>query len=166
MDLTPGMKKLAPWFGVIQGGTWQGLSTEELWDRLRDAVAFDKLPLPEVSATDVSRLRGIAASQREAMNEFRRATAETTIAASMIAQDISSRPLTEQALTPRFMVRFEWQSTEGGELLTEWKTSVWTGVLPPTKDSLLEQIGRDAERLGDDYDREHVGIGDILILAV
>jgi hypothetical protein len=166
VELTPGQRALLPFWGTIVAAAHEGVGTAELWERVRSAAEDQGLPLRGAGAVDMSRLRGIATQQRVARRNFERASTSDMLTADHIAQDISSRDLAAQAAAPQWAVRFEWQTLEGGVMATEWKTNLFTGILPQTKGELLDQLARDAERLGADYGRESVGIGAVSILAV
>lgn len=173
MDLTPGMTALLPWWGTIQAAVGQSVGTAELWSAVREAAQAEGFTLRGAGATDMSRLRGLAASQRNAMREFARAGDNAAITGEMLAQDISSRDLAAQATLNQYVVRFQANLVSGGELSTHWVTSVFTGILPPTKGALVDQLSRDAERATQDPqsttvpgDGEFVGLGTVSILAV
>jgi hypothetical protein len=166
MDLTPGMRALLPFWGTINAAVRERVGTAELWERTKAAAESEGYVIRGASGADMSRLRGLAAGQRRAMDAFGAASGDTMLAAEHFAQDVSSRSLAAQGAAPQFAVRFQWASIEGDELMQEWKTNLFTGVLPQTKAELLDQLARDAERLGADYGRESVGIGEVSILAV
>src|SRR5579872_5625234 len=114
MALTPGMQALAPWWGTIQAAVAQSASTAELWASVRDAAAAEGVTISGANAADMSRLRGIAAEQRSALQTFSSASNEAGIDQSMIARDLNSRDITQQALSPSFVARFEWTSLVNG----------------------------------------------------
>ena len=173
MQLTPGQKALLPYWGPIQSAVSQRVSTADLWTAVREAAAAEGVTISGVSATDMSGLRGLAASQRNASANFSQAHPGDTITGSMIAQDISSRGLADQALAPSWIVRFEQDLNFEGQLRTVWRSSVFEGSLPPTVDELRNQLDLDAEQLLasssggiDATSAVHIGIGQIQISAV
>lgn len=173
MDLTPGMRALLPWWGTINAAVSQRLSTSDFYLYLRNAAAEQGLPLQGFSATDVSRLRGLAASQRTAGERFGRLRDDQTIGAESIASDISSRPEGAMAAAPQWLVRYQANILHDGEEQTMWVTNLFTGVLPPTKGDLRQQLHRDATRVIEDRNTTTLpvgavltGIGDVRIAAV
>ena len=166
MDLTPGQKKLLPWWGPIVGAVSERVQTAELWQRVRDAAAAEGVELRGVSAIDMGGMRSIAASQQRSMDAVGRLGMDQAITAEVIGRDISSRDLGAQSLAPSWIVRFEHDVTREGELFTLWRSSVFEGSLPPTKRDLLDVIEGDAQALADDYNETHLGVGRISIVAV
>lgn len=166
MDLTPGQIKALVYWGVIESAVTKRASTADLWDAIREAAAAAGRPSVGVSASDISRLRGIAASQRNTAENLDRARPGDVITSSMIAQDIAARPLQDQILAPSWIVRFEHDVTIDGQLQTFWRSSVIDGSLPPTKGQLRSQIEADASAMADDYGVTHIGVGRMQITAV
>lgn len=173
MELTEGQKALLPYWGNIQSAVSQRIDTAGLWAAVRTAAEAEGVALRGVSATDMSGLRGLAASQRNAMDQLNSARPDQTITGSMIAQDLSSRGLADQAMAPSWIVRFEQDVTLGGQLSTVWRSSVFEGSLPPTLNDLRNQIDQDAEEMLASYEggpggsgAVHIGIGRLQISAV
>ena len=166
MDYTPGQLKLLAYWGTIQSAVTQRSSTAELWASVRGAAQIDGVTLSGVSATDMNSLRATAAGMRNAATNLASARPNQGIDATMIAQDISARPLGAQNAAPAWLVRFEHDITVGGVLQTVWRTSTFEGVLPPTKNDLLNQVTNDALAMADDYGVTHVGVGSMQISAV
>lgn len=173
MELTPGQKALLPFWGNIQSAVSQRVSTADLWAAVREASAAEGVVLRGVSATDMSGLRGLAASQRNGSQSFDTARPDQVITGQMIAQDLSSRSLQDQALAPSWIVRFEQDLNVSGRLMTVWRSSVFEGSLPITKGDLMNTLDTDAEQLLaassggiDATSAVHIGIGRIQIVAV
>ena len=173
MQLTPGQQALLPYWGNIQSAVSQRAGTAELWDAVRQAAAAEGVVLRGVSATDMSGLRGLAATQRNASANLLRAGPGEVITGLMISQDLSSRDLVAQALAPSWIVRFEQDLNVSGELLTVWRSSVFEGSLPLTINDLRNTLDTDAEQLlaassggVDATTATHLGVGQIQISAV
>ena len=166
MDFTPGQKTLLAFWGSIQSAVSQRASTADLWAAVRAAADAEGASLGGASAIDLGQLRSIAASQRNAMEDFSRARITDPLTSDLIAQDVSARGLQEQNLAPRFIVRFEHDVTVEGQLQTLWRSSIFEGSLPATKSDLMNAVEGDAQALADDYDVTHIGIGRIQISAV
>lgn len=166
MEITPGQRQLLAYWGNIQAAVSQRASTAELWDAVRQASAAEGVQLIGVSATDMSSLRAIASAQRNAMEQLAALRPDGAITGTMIASDLSARPLADQALAPSWIVRFEHDVTINGELQTLWRSSVFEGSLPPTAGALRSAVEGDAGALAEDYGVTHVGVGRIQISAV
>lgn len=173
MDLTPGMRKLLGVWGGFNAAVRDRVDTAELYTRLRDAFAAEGAEFKGVSAIDVSRMRGIAAAQRNAQQRYGSLSADSIIRDEHMAQDISSRDLGAQAAAKQYLVRYEAHLVHEGEAMTSWVTNVFTGFLPKTKGALDDQLERDAQRVVEDRNTTTLptgatftGLGDVLILAV
>lgn len=166
MDLTPGQKKLLPYWGNIQQAVSLRASTADLWTAVRDAATREGVALTGVSAADMSVLRGLAGGQRNALETFGQSRTDAAITARMIATDISARPVQDQLLAPRWIVRFQHDVTVDGELQTFWRSSIFEGSLPATTGDLRSAVESDAVALADDYGTTHAGVGAIQISAV
>ena len=173
MDLTPGQKSLLPWWGNIQQAVATRATTAQLWDAVRTSAASEGVVLRGVSGADMSVLRGVAASQRNAMEAFGRLRPNEAITGDLFGRDISSRDLGAQALAPAWLVRFEHDVTVDGELRTFWRTSTFEGALPATAGSLRSAVETDAEQMAlsgsgglTAESVTHVGVGQIQIVAV
>ncbi len=166
MELTPGQKKLLPWWGIIQAAVSQRVQTAEIWQLVRDAATREGVTLSGVSAADMSRMRAIPAAQRNAAENLQRSRPTDAITASMIAQDISARSAQDQILAPKWIARFEHDFTVEGELQALWRSSIFEGSLPASIGDLRNTLEADAEALAADYDVTHIGIGRIQIAAV
>lgn len=166
MDLTPGQKALLPYWGTIQRAVSERASTADLWAAVKAVAQSEGIDLRGASGADMSRMRGIAAGQRNAMESLAASPLNTAITAGMIGTDLSARSLTAQNLTPSWIVRFEHDVTIDGQLTTFWRSSVFDGSLPPTVGQLRAQVEADAGQLADDYGVTHIGVGRIQIAAV
>lgn len=166
MDFTKGQLTLLAYWGTIQASVAQRQSTAQLWDAVRSAAEIDGKPLSGVGAVDMNVLRSIAAEQRTALDNLNGARLDQAIDPTMIARDVSSRPLGEQNAAPSWLVRFEHDVIIDGQLTTLWRTSTFDGFLPATKANLLATVTSDAEALADDYGVTHAGVGRMFISAV
>jgi hypothetical protein len=88
----------------------------------------------------VSRMRSIAASQREAGLTLSKAGSGEAITAEMIAQDVTSRPLDQQALAPIYHIRTEVNVLTHEGPGTRWVTWKSAGYLPATKGELIDLV--------------------------
>jgi len=166
MDFTTGQRKLLAYWGTIQSAVSQRVSTADLWAAVRDAADAEGVSLKGSTAIDMGRLRSIAGSMRNAQEQLQQGRPDQVITGSMIATDLSARPLQDQLLAPSWIVRFEHDVTVNGELQTLWRSSVFESSLPPTIGDLRSSVEADAVALADDYDVTHVGVGRMQISAV
>lgn len=164
-ELTPGMLKLTTYWGTIQSAVSQRASTADLWSAVKNAAAAEGFSIAGASGADMSRLRGIAAANRNAMETFSRSGAGLGITANMVGSELYARDPTTQALTPRFVVRFAHNVIENGAETTQWRASVFEGILPPTVGEMRAQLEIDGQFYAEDYDQTHVSIGDVAITA-
>jgi hypothetical protein len=164
--MTPGMTKLALYWSTIQAGVEGRLSTADLWSAIQSAAIADTgNPIRGASSADLSRLRGLAAANRQAAQNFESAATTYGLTPDMIGASLRSSGVAN-ADTPRdWLVRFEHTVIDNGVESTIWRSSLFRGTLPPTKQSLLDTIEADGMNLASDYQQTHVGIGGLRIMA-
>lgn len=162
-ELGPGGGKLLGYWGVIQQSVAQRLSTAELWQSVREAAAADGYDISGAGAIDMGTLRSLAASQREADAMLARASPDVGLQASMIGTDLAGFLRPNASASPQWLVRFQHNTIEDGQDVQHWRTSLFTGALPPTKADLLAQLDADGELLSQDYNSDHISIGDVAI---
>lgn len=155
------------YWGVIRGQVAARASTSELWAAINQFRAEQGLGSIPGGIGAVSKLRSLAVSQRAAVDYFAQADAHQTVDASWIAQDITSRPLDEQALTPMWKINFGvTRLTETGQE-SGWMTYVQRGALPPTKDDILALVDAQSVAGGIGSNTVVTGTtGDVEILAI
>ena len=166
IDFTPGMSRLMGLWGSIEGAVSDRVSTADLWAITRAAAEAEGVTLSGISAVDMSRLRGMAASARNAQEVFNAANPESTVVSGMIATAPWARNLEQQALAPRWQIRFEQTVTELGQTTTVWRTVFADSVLPATVAELIAQVAGEAEAIAADYNQESGGVGNLSILAI
>jgi len=166
MDLSPGQRELLQYWGTIEHAVSARASTADLWTAVHAAAEAAGNPLTDVSAADMSILRGAAVAVRVAAENLAAITEPTSIDVSMIAQAPWSRPLAEQNALGAWQVRFEMTTVEDGVESTSWYTTLFEGALPATTDLLSAAVTEDAESLASSYDVGFGGIGALQILAV
>lgn len=155
------------YWGVIRGQVANRASTADLWAAINDFREQQGLGSIPGGIGAISKLRSLAVSQRSAVEMFAQADAHQTIDASWIAQDITSRPPDEQALTPMWKINFGvTRLTETGSE-TGWMTYVAIGALPPTKDDIVGLVQDKSVAIGIGSDSVVTGTtGDVEILAI
>ena len=165
-DWTPSQRKLLGLWGPISSVVMQHADTATLWQTIRDSA--DRFGVSSLSPTiaDVNAVRHLAVSNRNAFDLLTRALPEYGITGAHIGQTPLARSLADQARSPEFVVRYPHMFTVEGRDETHWMSSIITGSLEGfTKGSLLDLVNADAETWSSDYGVEHVGVGDIEILA-
>lgn len=114
-------------FGAIQGAVYEGLSTADVWQALRNAAESQGLDTLGLNAVDVSQLRGYAAQMRQAADNLQNATPENSIDASMIGYAPWSMSQDTLNVTPEYWARVEMTvADEQGNTSTGWTTM--TGI--------------------------------------
>jgi hypothetical protein len=167
------MRRLLGVWGPFNQAVRDRVPTHELYDRLRDAFENEGARFTGISATDVSRLRGVAAAQRNAIERYSQLTTDQLIRAEHTAMDISSRSYDAHSAAPQWLVRYQANIVHEGESSTVWVTNVFTGILPRTRGEMDDQLSRDAARVIEDRNTTTLpsgatftGLGDVSILWV
>lgn len=154
----------------VQWAVSQKATTAQLYDVIKSAAAAEGVKIVGNVFSDVTRLRSLAASQRNATEAFGALAGDQGITANLITQDINSRGLADQALAPEFKVVWEHKFTVNGELQTAWRTSEFSNITNMTKNDLLEQLEIEGMVMNatakEGYAGEFAGIGAVSIRAV
>lgn len=138
---------LAYW-GTIRQSVAGRASTSDVWNAIRATQERFGLPSPSGGLFGVTRMRSIAAQQRNAVEAFAAAGPEQALSAAWVAPDINSRPITEQEITPIYNIRMQVNvATPEGEQ-TAWLTYVARNGLPATKGDILDLITTQSQSLG------------------
>lgn len=138
----------ARYWGVIRAAVSQRLSTRDIWNQIFTFEQQQQITRPTGLFAAVSSMRSAAVAIREAAARFTKASRDTAITAAHIANEIRARPLTQQALAPVHIVRFEATVlTETGEE-RRWLSYVHRGPLPATKGALMDILDVQAPAIG------------------
>lgn len=114
-------------FGAIQGAAYQGLTTSQLWDSLRNAAESQGLSTVGLSASDVSQLRGYAGQIADASRQLADGDPGLGITSGMVGYAPWSMDLNTLAVAPEYWARVEMTvADENGNLSTGWATM--TGI--------------------------------------
>lgn len=152
MDLTPGLSKvIARYGGAIQAAAGNHLSTADVWQAIRDSAAAQGLETLGVSATDVSRARGIYGGMIRAADTLASAERDAPIDSSMIGQAPWSPPLDVQAAAPEWLATFKLSGIRDGEPVEEWHSVYLGSDLPETVGDLWDLLGDEADIMADHY---------------
>jgi hypothetical protein len=165
-DLTPGARSLLSVWGAITAGVGERLPTQQLYSVIYNAQRDAGVTPGGFSMRDLSQLRSLAVSQRNADQALARASSSTGIGAEHIGTAPWSRGLNDRNLTPAYEVRFEHRVLLDNELVTFWRTSRIDGTLPGTVGDVLDLVSEDAAALSEGYGVEHVDVGSVSLTAV
>jgi hypothetical protein len=162
-DFTPGQIKLLNYWGEINASVEQEMTTAQVWGYVKDAAAAEGFDLAGANAIDMGKLRSLAAANRNASRAFMAAPANTELGAVYFGRELYAPAAHEINLEPVYLVRFEQGVLENGMPARVWRTDSFRGLLPPTKDELMQRLESDAQLIGDEYNQTHVSIGDVRI---
>lgn len=165
-DLTPSQRELLQYWGTIEAAVSAKATTADLWTAVNAAAEAAGNPLSDITAADMSVVRGYANAIQRAAEALNSAESGTTIDNSMIAEAPWARSAAEQNVLGAWQVRFEMTTVENGVETTGWFTTLFEGALPATTDLLGQAVEEDAANLAADYDVGFGGIGRLQILAV
>lgn len=165
-DWTPSQRRLLGLWGQISSAVLARADTATVFQTIRDAA--ERYGITDLRPTifDVNAIRHLAVQNRAARDRLTAALGDHGITGAMIGQTPLARDLADQARSPEYLVRYPHYFTVEGREDTHWMSSVITGSLEGfTKQSLLDLVNADAETWSLDYDVQHVGVGDVEILA-
>jgi cytosine/adenosine deaminase-related metal-dependent hydrolase len=138
-------------------------STSDLWQAVRDAAASQGFELTGVNAVDMGQLRAFAVANRNAAEAFNSAVAGTSLDAGMMGQELYYTASNRPDSLALYNVRFMHTVIEDGVEIDLQRTDQIRGILPATKDQLMQMLDSDAQILADEYNQSHVSIGDVTI---
>ncbi|HEX3513846.1 MAG TPA: hypothetical protein VHT26_07595 [Trebonia sp.] len=167
MALSDIPSSLRAYWGVIRSNVFQRATTTQLWQAISGWESQYNILRPGGLFNAVTAMRSLAVGQRNAENSLASAAPEDPLTADMIAQDINSRPVTEQSLSPSYLVRFEASMvTEIGNS-TRWLTVKTNSLAGMIKDDLLGQLDTAGIDMSTGYGELYTGLtGQISIVAV
>lgn len=147
MALTERAQSALGWaFGAIQGAAYQGLSTAEVWQSLRDAAESQGLSTVGLSAADVSSLRGYAGQIKSAADALSAAEPSAGLESGMVGYAPWSMSLNTLAVAPEYWARVEMTvADEQGNLSTGWMTMTGITSLDMTAGDLNAMLQANAE---------------------
>lgn len=166
-SLTPNQTRALAFWGNIEASVRQSLTTADLWSAIRAASGTEQGEPIGFSAADLSVVRGMAASIRNAASELASQGVSNTLTADMIGRAPWARTQAEMNTLPIWQVRFQHTTTNAnGQQETNWRTSVFTGQIPDTVGGVLDAVDQDALGIAEDYGRQHVSVDSLQIIAV
>lgn len=158
---------LRAYWGVIRSNVFSRATTSQLWTAISGWESQYNILRPGGLFQAVTAMRSLAVGQRNAEANLANADGSDALDASMIAEDINSRPVTEQSLSPSYLIRFEASMvTEAGNS-TRWLTVKTNSLAGMIKDDLLGQLDEAGIDMSTGYGELYTGLtGQISIVAV
>lgn len=168
-QLSPEAKRALAYWGVIELAAETGATTRDLWSWIHDEAEAKNLGSPGVTVRGVSELRGRAGRIQEAGRQFRGLDDNRRIRGEHVATPPWARDPGQQKAQPRYAVRYKHTFERGGQVLTEWRTSVFNGRPNVTAGQLRRDVELDASNnargAGSGGRAEHMGTSDHQVLV-
>lgn len=130
----------AQYYGVISGAVAQKASVQDIWTLINAYEEQEGIARPAQLFQAVNTMRSLAASSRNAGDLLSAAADSQIISAEMVALNINSRPLNEQALAPAYTIRYQATVLTGEGEDTVWRALMLYGSLPATKGELVDMV--------------------------
>jgi hypothetical protein len=153
--------KPAAWWGTILAAAREKATTAQVWGAIRDYADQAGLAIPSNLFAEVNRMRSMASGLRVSSERLDRARPSDAITASMIGSQVYQRSPTERTLAPLYHVRFEMVSSQAGTTSRDWYTLEYSGALPGTVGSLMDDVLDYALGLSAGYGVEFREVGSI-----
>ena len=158
---------LRAYWGVIRSNVFQRATTTQLWQSISAWESQYNILRPGGLFNAVSAMRSLAVGQRNAESTLASLNPEDPLTADVIAQDINSRPVTEQSLSPKYLVRFEANMVTEAGYVTRWLTVKTNSLAGMIKNDLLGQLDTAGIDMSTGYGELYTGLtGQISIVAV
>lgn len=158
---------LRAYWGVIRSNVFQRATTTQLWNAIAGWESQYNILRPGGLFNAVSAMRSLAVGQRNAESTLASLNPEDPLTADVIAQDINSRPVTEQSLSPKYLVRFEANMVTEAGYVTRWLTVKTNSLAGMIKNDLLGQLDTAGIDMSTGYGELYTGLtGQISIVAV
>lgn len=158
---------LRAYWGVIRSNVFARATTTQLWQAISGWESQYNILRPGGLFKAVSAMRSLAVGQRTAEANLANAAETDALDASMIAQDINSRPVTEQSLAPKYLVRFEANMVTESGYTQRWMTVTTNSLAGMIKNDLLGQLDTAGIDMSTGYGELYTGLtGQISIVAV
>lgn len=146
-----GTNPARPYWGTIQAGAYQGLTTQALWGNLNDAAAELGLESPGVSASAVGQLVGLANRMKAAGAALMAQGSGPLDPTTMVGTEITAATRGIGDLATQFQARYLVQYDTPGGPQQRWMTGQLLDNLPATTDE-LQADGMDlASSYSDDF---------------
>lgn len=167
-ELTPGAKAGLRYFGAIQGAVDRRASTADIWAAIRGASESFGVETAGIDVKAVNVLRSYAADIRNKTENLTAAPDFHAIDGSHISTAPWARPLEQRDAIGKWQARFEHVTLDDGVISRDYRTVIFSGQLPGdgSVGTLRSEVESDAAELANKYNLEHVGIGDITLMAI
>lgn len=165
-QLSPAAQKALAYWGVIELAAQVRATTADLWGWIRDAADELGLASPGVSVQGVSELRGRAGQIQEAARQFARLADNQRVRGVSVATPPWARDPALMRAQPRFAVRYQHTFEHQGQLVTEWRTSMFDGRPNATAGQLRRDVELDAQNLANKYGTTHVETSNHQVLVI
>lgn len=167
MALSDLARQFTAYWGVIRSNVFQRATTSVLWQAISNWEQTYSVIRSQGLFQAVTEMRTLAVQQRNAAQAFESADPADPINADMIAQDIHSRPVTEQSLSPKYLIRFEANMLTDQGPSTRWMTLTTNDLAGTIKDDMLTTIDQSGIDMSTGYGEIYTGMtGQISIVAV
>lgn len=166
--LTAGQRSaLADWWELTQHAGYGGYTTTDLIAAASDIAQQFGRSLSFSESSSLAVLYGYARRMFNASQEVQNAAREDYITGAHIAIPPWARDENAMNTSPIWHVTYNATFIDqNGDTITEYKTSVFEGVLPPTIGDLQDAIEEDAQALSVKYQYQFVSAELTEILAV
>lgn len=154
------------YWGVVQHAVQNKATTAELWEAIRQSAADQGWERPGVTLRGINEIRSMAAQTRNADTRLAQTDREAVLGTQHFSEAPWSRPPTDRNLSPMLQIRFEHHTIVDGELQTNWRTVIHSGILPSTVGDLYDLVDQSGEQLANDYEVDHAGYGQISVMSV
>lgn len=151
------------WWGTIQAGVSERLTTAELWDRIQARSAELGLATPPTMFQAVNEIRSQAASLRNASERLSAAAPGDAITSSYLAPLPYGGSMGGAGGPRTFDVRVNYSAIRAGVPEDDYITLRYAGGLPSTVAELREEAQLVTESLVEGYGASLTGIGAIQI---
>lgn len=151
------------WWGVIQAGVSERLTTAELWDRINERAAELGVAGPVGGATGINEVRSIAAQLRNSSEVLGAAPDTYAITGSMLSGLPYGKGVGQGAGPRLFDVRVNYTALRAGVAEESYVTLRYTGGLPATVGELRSEAQLVTESLVEGYGAALTGVGAIQI---
>jgi hypothetical protein len=155
-----------PYWSDIRNAAANHLTTEVLWQSIRDTVERYGVIGSGPTVQGVSQLRGVAGAIVRSADELASLPDSKVIKALSIVRAPWARSPSVQRADPRYQIQFVHTFKVGEQEQSQWRTIMFEGRLPRTVGDLREQVDQDVLSLSDDYDVEHIDASDFQIVSV
>lgn len=148
--LPPASRSEVFWAKIIAASR-EHVGTAELWRRLNTEAERLGVSYPRGIVQDVNRMRSLASRLAYGSEALSRALPTDAITSKMLGKSLYGRGELGPGQIPAWDVRFQVAVTNGDGTSTGWYRLRYTGTLPATVGSLMDDLDAYTEILGGEY---------------